>query len=75
MANMDKYHTALMVKKFVANCEAGKNAGAEACLINTIGNRELLESLFVVPGFRQLLETALPESQRNIGALKELRKG
>lgn len=72
---MDKYHTALMVKQFIKKCEEGKNAGAEACLINTVGNRELLDSLFMVRGFRTLLETALPETQRNIGALKELNKG
>lgn len=69
---MDKYHTALMVKQFIKKCETSQNAGAEACLINTVGNRELLASLFMVRGFRDLLKTALPETQHNVGALKEL---
>lgn len=64
--------TAKIAQAFVDHCRNGSNAGFEACILNTKGDLELMKELFAVRGFRDLLKTALPEDQHEIGALKTI---
>ncbi len=69
---LNKKQTQELTRKFYENAASGRNAGFEACLLNTQGDLEFMKELFTVRGFRDLLKAALPENQHEIGALKNI---
>jgi len=58
-----------MLRSFIDGAQAGHNVGGEACMVNLMGDPELMREVLEVKGFREVLETALPPSQRRMGWL------
>lgn len=63
--------TAILVQSFIEGAKRGENVGGTACLLNLQGHADLMTQLFTVRGFKDLLKTALPESQHGLGHLSQ----
>jgi len=65
---MSAHQTFFYARQFYDLARKGENAGFQACLLNTNGNREALNEL-AAAGFDEVIRAALPPEQHKIGYL------